>query len=262
MTAARTQGPAAVLLDLDGTLVDTVAVWHAAYVRLAAELDVALADGFWPSIAGRGMHASLSVFGSAADAHDPDELVARLVAIAADDLAHGVEGGVEDGVEDGWHWLPGARELLGLLWADTAGPATGLVTSAWRAFTVPLLDAALADAALRQRGREFDAVVCGDDVLRSKPDPDPYLRAAELLGVDPADCLVIEDSPTGVAAAEAAGMVVLAVPHAGPVVAAAGREVRPDLVGLTPADLVVLHARLRSGAARRQEAGAQHVRTL
>ena len=112
-------------------------------------------------------------------------------------------------------------------------------------FTVPLLAAALPG-----RDRRLGAIVCGDDVVRSKPSPDPYLRAAELVGVAPADCLVIEDSPTGVAAAEAAGMVVLAVPHAGPVARAAGRMVRDDLVGLTLEDLGELHARLRSELAR------------
>jgi len=233
--------PAAVLIDLDGTLLDTVDVWHDAYRRLADELGIELAHGFWPTIAGRSMRDSLSVFGPSAHAHDPDVLVGRLVTIAAESLTRSTARDTAPG----WRWLPGAHELLGLLWADTPGPATALVTSAWRSFTMPLLDAATSD-----RSRTFDAVVCGDDVARSKPHPDPYLHAAALLGVDPADCLVIEDSPTGVTAAEAAGMVVLAVPHAGPVTASAGRMVRDDLVGLTLEDVCELHARLRSEAAR------------
>jgi len=253
MTRIGWDGPAALLLDLDGTLLDTVTVWQDAYRCLASELGVALSDDFWPMIAGRSMRDSLVVLGPQVETHDPDELVGRLVRIAADDLAR------EDSV--GWSWLPGARELLDLLLSDgrtgartaATGPATGMatgmatavVTSAWRAFTVPLLAAALPD-----RDQDFGAVVCGDDVVRSKPSPDPYLRAAELLGVAPTDCLVIEDSPTGVAAAEAAGMVVLAVPHAGPVTRAAGRMVRGDLVGLTLEDLSALHARLRSELAR------------
>lgn len=56
----------------------------------------------------------------------------------------------------------------------------------------------------------FDAVVCGDMVERRKPAPDPYLRAAELLGVDPAHCVAVEDSPTGIASAKAAGCHVIA----------------------------------------------------
>ena len=56
----------------------------------------------------------------------------------------------------------------------------------------------------------FDVVVCGDMVERRKPAPDPYLRAAELLGVDPAHCVAVEDSPTGIASASAAGCHVIA----------------------------------------------------
>ena len=59
----------------------------------------------------------------------------------------------------------------------------------------------------------FDVSVVGDDVERGKPHPDPYLLAAERLGVDITRCLAIEDSPTGVASALAAGATVLAVPH-------------------------------------------------
>jgi beta-phosphoglucomutase-like phosphatase (HAD superfamily) len=245
-------GPPAILLDLDGTLLDTVAVWRDAYLRLADELDVLLTEDFWPSIAGRSMRDSLSVLGPEADEHDPDDLVARLVTIAA--------AALRTDPEPRWSWLPGARDLLELLWTDGDGLATGLVTSAWRAFTLPLLDVALADVPLADvatagvtpagPARSFGAVVCGDDVGRSKPSPDPYLEAALRLGVRPADCLVIEDSPTGVAAAEAAGMVVLAVPHAGPVGEAPGRLVRADLVGLTLADLRAVHARLRSDVRR------------
>jgi beta-phosphoglucomutase-like phosphatase (HAD superfamily) len=230
-----TRGPHAILIDLDGTLVDTVEVWRTAYLRLAAELGTGLPEGFWPSIAGRSMQGSLQVLGAAATAHDPDRLIERLVDLAAEHL--------RDGGGSGWSWLPGAQELLEMLWAAPGGPATGLVTSAWHAFTDPLLAIALTG-----RAHTFGAIVCGDDVAHPKPSPDAYLRAAELLGVAPTDCLVIEDSPTGVAAAESAGMVVLAVPHAGPVAAAPGRAVRDHLGGITREDLVALYARLRSGA--------------
>lgn len=61
----------------------------------------------------------------------------------------------------------------------------------------------------------FDAIVCAEDYTRGKPFPDPFLEAARRLGVPPADCLVFEDSPTGIAAAEAAGMHYVFVPSAG-----------------------------------------------
>ena len=233
-------GTPAFLIDLDGTLVDTVGRWHTAYLRLADELGVVAPDDLWPRVAGRSMRASLAVFGAAADRHDPDALVARLVAMAADGLGRGT-------APSGWSWLPGARELLTALRpVDGPQPRVALVTSAWRAFTLPLLSDALGGE--DRVAATFDAIVCGDDVTTGKPDPESHLRAATLIGAAAADCLVIEDSPTGVAAAEAAGMVVLAVPRAGPVGAAIGREVRADLTGLTLADLVELHARLRSDA--------------
>lgn len=243
-------GPAAVLIDLDGTLADTVAVWRDAYVHLADELGVVLPDGFWSQIVGRSMHESLHVLGDEVtddDAGDAtrDALVARLVDLAATGVAAATAGSCS-----GWRWLPGARELLLTLRdareAHGDGPATALVTSSGRPFADALLASSSAGDGWPERA--FDVTVCDEDVALGKPAPDGYLRAAELLGVDPCHCLVIEDSATGVAAAEAAGMVVLAVPRAGPIDPAPGRAVRDDLVGLTPADLAALHARLRSGA--------------
>jgi beta-phosphoglucomutase-like phosphatase (HAD superfamily) len=68
------------------------------------------------------------------------------------------------------------------------------------------------DAVLKVTGLSFGVTVCGEDVQRGKPDPEPYLRAAALLGVPPPGCVVLEDSPTGIAAARAAGCPVIAVP--------------------------------------------------
>lgn len=231
MSGAPDTAPPAVLIDLDGTLVHTVDVWRSAYLQLHAELGLAAPPDLWERVAGRSMHGSLDVLGAAIAGRDRDALVTRLVDLAAAGLATG-----------GWHWMPGARELLMALGSSEGPrPPLALVTSAWRAFTLPLLAAALEDPAAM-----FDAIVCGDDVMEGKPAPDSHLRAAELLGVAVDSCLVIEDSPTGVAAAEAAGMVTLVVPHAGTVAPAPGRAVRADLVGLGPADLTALHVRLRS----------------
>jgi beta-phosphoglucomutase-like phosphatase (HAD superfamily) len=88
----------------------------------------------------------------------------------------------------------------------------------------------------------FTTVVAGDDVSRGKPHPEPYLTAAARLGAAPADCVAIEDSPTGVASAEAAGVPVLAVAHLVPIPDAPGRRVVGTLAGLTPADLRALPA--------------------
>jgi HAD superfamily hydrolase (TIGR01509 family) len=86
----------------------------------------------------------------------------------------------------------------------------------------------------------FAAVVTGDQVLDGKPHPEAYLTAAARLGVDPAACVAIEDSPTGVASARAAGCVVLAVPHHVPIPPAPGLTLVDSLAGLGVADLAAL----------------------
>ena len=103
----------------------------------------------------------------------------------------------------GLPWCDGARDLLDELAA--ADVPMALVTNTRRG---------LADKALNSIGRHyFSVTVCGDEVPVGKPAPDPYLRAAALLGLDPADCLAVEDSVTGTEAAEGAGCPVLVVPN-------------------------------------------------
>jgi beta-phosphoglucomutase-like phosphatase (HAD superfamily) len=82
--------------------------------------------------------------------------------------------------------------------------------------------------------------VCGDEVRRPKPNPDPYLRAAELLGVRADRSVAIEDSPVGIAAAEAAGCVVLAVPSEVEIEQAPTRTIRHTLADVTVADLAAM----------------------
>lgn len=104
-----------------------------------------------------------------------------------------------DDVGDAIAAMPGAAELL-------AGLPEGRWTIATSAFRE------VAQAWLRQVGLPVPpALVTVDDIKRGKPAPDPYLRAAALLGVDPARCLVVEDAPAGVSAAKAAGAAVLSL---------------------------------------------------
>lgn len=84
-------------------------------------------------------------------------------------------------------------------------------------------------------------MVCGDEVDATKPHPEPYLTAARLLDVPIARCVAIEDSPTGVASALAAGAAVLAVPAEVPIAATAGVH---QVASLTAADLELLAALL------------------
>ena len=124
---------------------------------------------------------------------------------------------------------PGARELLAAVAA--AGLPSALVTSSERGF----MDAVLASTRLR-----LDVLVCAEDVAATKPDPEPYLLAAKLIGVPPGDCFALEDSPNGVASAEAAGCRVFAVPSLIPILPAPDRTVVRSLLDLT-ADAFGVH---------------------
>ena len=105
--------------------------------------------------------------------------------------------------ERGLPWCDGAREMLDAL--SAAGVPMALVTNTRRELT---------ERALNSIGRQyFSASVCGDEVPNAKPAPDIYRRAAELLGFEPGECLAVEDSVTGAAAAEGAGCPVLVVPN-------------------------------------------------
>ncbi|MFZ8948745.1 MAG: HAD family hydrolase, partial [Ilumatobacteraceae bacterium] len=193
MTDDRLLRPSAVLWDMDGTLVDTEPYWIAAERRLVAEYGRDWPDHHAHAMVGFDLRdsAAYMIEHGGIDDLAPEQIIERLL----DDVIESVRQQIP--------WRPGARELLAALVAD--GVPCGLVTMSWRRFVDPILDALPAGS--------FSVVVCGDDVTRGKPDPEPYRRAAELLGVDPSDCMAIEDSPTGVASAVAAGCVTVGVPN-------------------------------------------------
>ena len=121
-------------------------------------------------------------------------------------------------------WRPGAVELLTAL--RDRGTPCALVTMSYRSFVAPVLEALPAGS--------FVSVVTGDGVTQGKPHPEPYVKAARNLGVDPRDCLAIEDSNTGARSAEAAGCTVLVVPNHVPVLPGERRVFADSLVGLSP----------------------------
>lgn len=177
---------------MDGTIVDTEPYWFAAEYEIVAQHGDAWSDdharalvGFDLLDSGRYMieHGGVRL--------TPHEIVELLL----DSVVANVRKEVP--------WRPGARELLADVRANHI--PTALVTMSWKRFAMEVVDALPAGA--------FDVSVVGDDVTRGKPHPEPYLLAAEKLGVDISRCLAIEDSPTGVASALAAGATVLAVPH-------------------------------------------------
>jgi HAD superfamily hydrolase (TIGR01509 family) len=125
---------------------------------------------------------------------------------------------------------PGAQELLREL--REAGIPTALVTMSLRRMAEGVMDLMDFDA--------FELIVAGDDVENPKPHPEPYLRGAELLGVEIADAVVIEDSPTGLRAGIASGAVTLGVPHIVPLEGLGAHAIWPTLHGRTAHDIIAL----------------------
>ena len=184
--------PVAVLWDMDGTLVDTEPYW------IAAEFDIVEKHGgVWSR-----EHAKALV---GADLLDAGEYIRRHGGV--DRTPHEIVEMLLDRVVEKIRveipWRPGARELLSGVRA--VGLSTALVTMSWKRFSDEVL-------ACLPTG-SFHVSVTGDEVERGKPHPDPYLLAAERLGVSPQQCVAIEDSPTGARSALAAGCRVLGVPH-------------------------------------------------
>jgi HAD superfamily hydrolase (TIGR01509 family) len=203
--------PAAVLWDFDGTLADTEPSWFAAEFALAAEHGAGWTDADARALVGAELIESGRYIRERMDIDlEPEAIVELLLDQVVADVRRGIT------------WRPGARELLAALRA--AGVPCALVTMSYTRLT---------DAALEQLPPDiFDVLVTGDAVEHGKPHPEAYLTAAARLGVDPADCVAIEDSPAGAASAEAAGANVLVVPHHVDVPAGPGRTHRASLEGL------------------------------
>ena len=201
---------AAVLWDLDGTVVDTEPLWMAAEHELAEAHGAIWTEEDGLALVGNALIESGRYIQRRLQSHlSPEEIVDTLVAQLAEALRREIPG------------RTGARDLIGAL--DAAGVPQALVTMSYAPIAQPV-------AAVLP----FGAVVTGDQVTHGKPHPEPYLRAAELLGVDAADCLAVEDSGTGATSANAAGCHVLVVPHFVNVPDAPRRVQRASLEGLGP----------------------------
>jgi HAD superfamily hydrolase (TIGR01509 family) len=124
-------------------------------------------------------------------------------------------------------WRPGAQELLRELKRKKI--KTALVTMSLHRMAAEVVNKIPFDA--------FDVIIGGDDVSRGKPFPDPYLKAAEALGVRPEDCVAFEDSNTGLRSAEAAGTKAIGVPNFIEIPMIPGRIIWPTLEGVRVKDL-------------------------
>ncbi|GAB37825.1 MULTISPECIES: HAD family hydrolase [Gordonia] len=218
-TSTELARPAAVLWDMDGTLLDSEKLWDIAVAELSERHGYVMTPELRESTLGNSMSDALTkVFdasGVPVDERDyaADErwLLDRVAQLFSVDLP----------------WRPGAFEALTTIF--DAGIPMALVTNTVRELT---------DQALGTIGPHFFAVtVCGDEVEYGKPAPDPYLRAATLLGVEASQCVAVEDSPTGTQSAVSAGCTTIVVPSAADVPAGPRRRFRRSLDGLTIIDL-------------------------
>ncbi|WP_406635357.1 HAD family hydrolase [Amycolatopsis sp. WGS_07] len=208
--------PRAVLLDLDGTLIDTEELYLEVADELLGAHGLALSE-----------EARIAAIGSSM------ETLAALVRatgldLSAEAVIEDIVAGVVTRLRESVPWRDGARDFLAAL--AGAGIRVGLVTMSYRV---------VVDRVLRDVGFGFFAVVVsGDDVAEGKPAPEAYARAAGLLGVDPSDCVAVEDSQTGAASARRAGMWVIGAPFYRPLPADAVDELWDSLVGRRVEDLI------------------------
>ena len=210
---------AAVLWDMDGTLVDTEPYWIAEERAL-----VELHGGVWTDehayqLVGNDLMVSAQYIID----HAP-------IPLTPVEVVHELLGGVVRRVSEHVPWRPGAWELLEAL--GEAGVPCALVTMSWRSLADVFVTSLPAGT--------FTAVITGDEVAHGKPHPEPYRAAARALGVELQHCVAIEDSPPGVASAVAAGVPTIAVPHAVPVPHTDGAVQIDGLAGVKPADLLRL----------------------
>lgn len=217
----------AVLFDMDGLLVDSEPTWYEVESELVAQL-----GGVWSK-----EHQERCIGGMIEDGcrymlelTDSDLPVQTLVTMLLDAIGSRFRASLP--------LFDGAVDLVDAVRAREVG--TGLVSSSYRV---------LVDAALGWLGPErFDVSVSGDEVVRGKPHPEPYLTACRRLGVEPARTVVIEDSPSGIRSAEAAGCIVVAVPTVTAIEPASRRHVRSSLLEIDADWLVRLPSLARDGA--------------
>jgi HAD superfamily hydrolase (TIGR01509 family) len=186
--------PQAVVFDNDGLLLDTEEAWTRAERTLFGRRGREFTIEHKRTLIGsaRGV-AALKLEAMLERSGEGEQLMDELIELVMDEALAGVEP------------RPGALELLGRL--GETGVALAVASNSEPAF----LERTLASAGLLHDG-PFRAIVSAQDVVAPKPAPDIYLEACRRLGADPADSVALEDSPTGAAAAVAAGMFVIGVP--------------------------------------------------
>ena len=192
----------AVLFDMDGTLIDSEPYWMESEQALAAEHNGSWTDKDGLDVVGMSLDKSSRLLKERANIPlEPEEIV--------DVLTEEVQKKLRKVVP----WRPGAKELLQDL--KSHGVKTALVTMSMHRMAQQVVDAIDFPA--------FDVIVAGDDVRHGKPHPEPYLKAAELLGFEPKNCIAFEDSISGLTSAEQAGTIAIGIPNIVPIPEKPGR---------------------------------------
>ena len=209
--------PLAVLWDMDGTLVDSEHYWSISQNRLANQYGAIWTDEDEKSVIGSSLYDSSDLIKQKFGIEDKSvqEIIDHLTDEVIDQLRQVLP------------WRPGALELL--LELKQAGIKTALVTMSMRRMALAVAESIPFPA--------FDVVIAGDDVRYGKPHPEPYLTAAEKLGVAPSDCLAFEDSITGLNSAAAAGTHAIGVRNLVELPGGSDRKIIDTLVGLSATNL-------------------------
>jgi HAD superfamily hydrolase (TIGR01509 family) len=210
------QLPAAVFWDMDGTLIDSEPYWMRSEGAFASANNSIWTEQDGLSLVGMSLYDSSKIIKEKVGSDlDPEEIVQQLT------------DGVAAQLKQEIFWRPGAKELLLLLRKKKI--KTALVTMSMHRMAKQVVDAIGFDC--------FDVIVAGDDVRQGKPHPEPYLRAAELLGVKAEDCVAFEDSLTGLRSAEAAGTKAVGIKNIVDIPSQPGRILWPTLEGVKISDL-------------------------
>ena len=207
----------AVLWDMDGTLVDTEPYWlkseQAFAERHNVEWDFADVEQF----IGYSLYDTADILRKRFNLqdHTDQQIIDELTV------------GVVEQIEDKLPFRPGALELL--LELRQKQIPTALVTMSMSEMAKSVVS--------RIPFKAFDVVLGGDQVQFGKPHPEPYITAAKKLGFDPAECIALEDSKTGLTSAETAGTVAIGIPHIAKIPTQPGRILIDSLTGVDVAKL-------------------------
>jgi HAD superfamily hydrolase (TIGR01509 family) len=210
------QLPAAVLWDMDGTLIDSEPYWMKSEGAFARANNSPWSEQDGLNLVGMSLYDSSKIIKEKVGSNlEPEQIIEQLTDEVTAQLKQEIL------------WRPGAKELLMLLRRKKV--KTALVTMSMHRMAKQVVDSIGFDA--------FDVIVAGDDVIHGKPHPEAYLKAAELLGVKAEECVAFEDSISGLRSAEAAGTRAVGIKNIVDIPAEPGRLLWPTLEGVTMSDL-------------------------